>query len=137
MLSGRIPGSSAPNAWSRLLNELRAEGAQLLDLTEANPTRVGLGGAGAAEIAALAGPGAERYEPDPRGALNAREAVSAYYRERGLAAHPDAIVLTAGTSESYAHLAIRCSSRWPRSKACVCVRIASHGMAPGTWISAR
>jgi aspartate/methionine/tyrosine aminotransferase len=104
MLSGRVPGPSVPNAWSRLQSELRNEGARLLDLTEANPTRVGLGGAGAAELAALAAHGAERYEPDPRGAAPAREAVAAYYRERGLAADPGAIVLTAGTSESYAHL---------------------------------
>jgi hypothetical protein len=104
MLSGRVPPDSAPNAWARLLAERRAAGAVLLDLTEANPTRVGLGGVGAAELAALAAPEAARYEPDPRGAPVAREAVSGYYRERGLAVDAGEIILTTGTSEAYAHL---------------------------------
>jgi hypothetical protein len=104
MLSSRLPRDAAPNPWSRLLAERRAAGATLIDLTEANPTRVGLPGAGAQELAALATPGAGRYEPDPRGALAAREAVAGYYAARGLAARADEILLTAGTSESYAHL---------------------------------
>jgi aspartate/methionine/tyrosine aminotransferase len=104
MLSGRVPPDPVPNAWSRLLDERRAAGVPLLDLTEANPTRVGLSGVGAAELAALAAPEAARYEPDPRGARAAREAVAGYYRERGLAADADGIILTAGTSEAYAHL---------------------------------
>lgn len=104
MLAGRVPPDSAPNAWSRLLAERRAAGAALLDLTEANPTRVGLSGVGAAELAALATPEAARYEPDPRGSQAAREAVAGYYRERGLAADAGEIILTTGTSEAYAHL---------------------------------
>lgn len=104
MLSQRIPGERSPNAWSRLLAARRAAGEPLLDLSEANPTRVGLAGAGAEELAALADPGSARYEPDPRGAAPAREAVADYYRQRSLAVAADEIVLTAGTSESYAHL---------------------------------
>ena len=68
------------------------------------PPSVGLGGAGPAELAALAAPEAARYEPDPRGAEMARAAVAGYYRERGIAAGAGDIVLTAGTSEAYAHL---------------------------------
>jgi aspartate/methionine/tyrosine aminotransferase len=104
MLSGRVPSDSIPNAWSRLLSERRAAGAALIDLTEANPTRVGLSGVGVAELAALATAEAMRYEPDPRGARAARQAVAGYYRERGLAADANEIVLTASTSEAYAHL---------------------------------
>jgi hypothetical protein len=104
MLSRRLPHDPTPNAWSRLLGERRAAGARLVDLTEANPTRVGLGGAGPDELAMLAAPEGARYEPDPRGAPVAREAVVAYYRERGLDARLDDLVLTAGTSEAYAHL---------------------------------
>lgn len=104
MLSRRVPHDATLNPWSRFLAERRAAGAALVDLTEANPTRVGLGGAGPDELAALAAPEAAHYEPDPRGACTARAAVAGYYRERGLEVDPEAIVLTAGTSEAYAHL---------------------------------
>ena len=43
--------------WSRLLAERREAGATLIDLTEANPTLVGLGGAGPDDLAAPAGTG--------------------------------------------------------------------------------
>ncbi len=104
MLSRRVPHDHEPNAWARLLAERRAAGAPLLDLSEANPTAVGLGGAGLQELAALADPAALRYQPDPRGSLAARAAVSAYLAARGLQAPPEDIVLTASTSEGYAHL---------------------------------
>src|SRR5262245_23235398 len=104
MLSHRVPREPSPNAWSRLLAERRSAGAALVDLTEANPTRVGLSGAGAAELDALGRAATGRYEPDPRGARAAREAVAGYYAGRGLRADPDALLLTTGTSESYAHL---------------------------------
>jgi aspartate/methionine/tyrosine aminotransferase len=104
MFSKRVPEERSPNAWSRLLEARRAAGELLLDLSEANPTRVGLAGAGAAELAALADPGSARYDPDPRAAAPARAAVADYYRQRSLAVAAEEIVLTAGTSESYAHL---------------------------------
>jgi len=104
MRSHRVPGTLEPNTWARRLAQRRAAQAPLLDLTETNPTRVGLGGAGEAELAALADAGNTPYEPDPRGLASAREAVSEYYAARGQAVPPDDIVLTSGTSESYAHL---------------------------------
>ena len=104
MPSHRLPHDRTPNAWSRLLDERRAAGARLIDLSEANPTRVGLGGATPDALAALAAPEGARYEPDPRGAPAAREAVAGYYRDRGIAARPEQVVLTASTSEAYAHL---------------------------------
>ncbi len=104
MLSRRLPGDLAPNAWARLLEERRAAGAPLLDLAETNPTRVGLGGAGLEELAALAQAAGARYEPDPRGSRAAREAVAGYYAARGQGVDPERVVLTASTSESYAHL---------------------------------
>ena len=104
MLSARVPRDLEPNAWARLLEERRAAGAPLLDLAETNPTRVGLGGAGPEELAALAQAAGARYEPDPRGSRAAREAVAGYYAARGATVDPDRVVLTAGTSESYAHL---------------------------------
>jgi hypothetical protein len=65
---------------------------------------VGLSGAGPGELGALAAATGGRYEPDPRGSAPARAAVSAYYAARGVDVDPARIVLTAGTSEAYAHL---------------------------------
>jgi alanine-synthesizing transaminase len=104
MISSRVPRDLAPNAWARRLEERRAAGDGLLDLSETNPTRVGLAGAGVAELAALARPAAARYEPDPRGSEAARAEVCEHYAARGVAVVPEQVVLTASTSESYAHL---------------------------------
>jgi len=103
----RIPPALEPNAWTRRLGERRVAGADLLDLTEMNPTRLGLAdGAAAARCLqrALDDPRAASYEPDPRGMRSAREAVAGYYAARGTPVEADRIVLTTGTSESYAHL---------------------------------
>ncbi len=76
----------------------------MLDLTESNPTRVGLTSVGAETRAALAAAGAAEYDPDPLGSLSARQAVAAYYEQRGVTVAPAHLSLTAGTSEAYAHL---------------------------------
>jgi aspartate/methionine/tyrosine aminotransferase len=49
-------------------------------------------------------PASLRYEPDPRGDHAAREAIAAYHSAQGVALDPDQVILTAGTSEGYAHL---------------------------------
>lgn len=103
MLSSRVPPSLEPNAWSRALEERRRAGGARLDLTEANPTRAGLG-PDATVLDALADPAALRHDPDPRGAAAARHAISRMYADRGLAVDPADVVLTASTSEAYAHL---------------------------------
>lgn len=103
MLSRRVPHLAEPNPWALRLAERRAAGVPLLDLTEANPTRVGLGGARAGDLAALAAAPGLEYRPDPRGSLAARRAVADYLRARGAAVGPEHVVLTASTSEGYAH----------------------------------
>ncbi len=100
---------STRTAWERALNPLaraaaaaRAAGP-LLDLTETNPTAVGL--APPAEILTLlADPASAAYAPEAAGWPPAREAVAADYARRGAAVAPRHIVLTASTSEAYAHL---------------------------------
>ncbi|HEY6221685.1 MAG TPA: pyridoxal phosphate-dependent aminotransferase [Candidatus Eisenbacteria bacterium] len=107
MLSSRVPRDYTPNPLAILLQEKRAAGRPILDLTVTNPTSVGLPSLGAQALAALADPQAARYEPDPRGRRKAREAVAAYYAARGAhgaAIDPARIFLTASTSEAYAHL---------------------------------
>ena len=106
---------STRTAWDRALNPLaRAAAAArraaaygaagpLLDLTETNPTAVGLAPP-AGILALLADPASAAYAPEAAGWLPAREAVAADYARRGAAVAPGHVILTAGTSEAYAHL---------------------------------
>jgi alanine-synthesizing transaminase len=103
MFSSRLPDGLAPNALSRAIAALRRSGADLCDLTQTNPTAVGLPYPPDV-LSSLADPAGRRYEPDPRGLLQAREAVAADYARRGLHVSPDRVVLTASTSEAYAVL---------------------------------
>ncbi|HEY1017071.1 MAG TPA: pyridoxal phosphate-dependent aminotransferase [Herpetosiphonaceae bacterium] len=78
-----------------------------IDLTSSNPTRQGL--LFPPDILERAAGGywaSRRYDPHPRGLLPAREAIAAYYRERSpaWAVDPEAIFLTASTSEAYSLL---------------------------------
>lgn len=105
MFSRRLPDGLTPNAWALRLAARRASGAVLVDLTESNPTRVGLSVASHADLLALADPAGVSYEPDARGTRSARASVAAALSEdRRVAVDPDHVVLTASTSEAYAHL---------------------------------
>ncbi len=103
MFSSRLPAMLAPNAVSRAAATLRASGTPFFDLTETNPTAVGLSYSPAI-LAALADPNGLTYAPDPRGLREAREAVAASYASDKTIISPDRIVLTASTSEAYALL---------------------------------
>ena len=103
MFSRRLPASLEANRISRALEAARARGP-LIDLTETNPTRVGLRYPEREILDALAQPGALAYQPDPRGLLSARRAVAGYYAERGATVSPERLFLTASTSESYSLL---------------------------------
>jgi alanine-synthesizing transaminase len=81
-----------------------AAGGALLDLTESNPTAVGLPYPDLALAAALARAPVARYAPAPLGLPSARAAVAADYARAGVAVNPDRIVLTASSSESYGFL---------------------------------
>jgi aspartate/methionine/tyrosine aminotransferase len=102
--ASRIEVDLAPNALAAALAARRAAGARILDLTNSNPTRVGLRYPEAEILAALASPAALAYQPDPRGLPSARAAVSAYYASRGESVDPEDLLLTASSSESYALL---------------------------------
>ena len=104
MFSRRLPWPPRENRLSVLLREKRRRGTALLDLTESNPTRAGLSYPADRLAAALADRGVAAYDPDPRGLVAARRAVSAHCVRRGQATSPDRIVLTAGTSEAYSLL---------------------------------
>jgi len=104
VFSSRLQWDSQPNPLSILLAEKRRSGAAILDLTESNPTRAGLEYPGGELLAALADSRSLLYDPDTRGLLAAREAVSGYYAQRGVEAPASRILLTASTSEAYSYL---------------------------------
>jgi alanine-synthesizing transaminase len=104
MFSDRVPWPERENRLTQALRRRRAAGGPVLDLTETNPTRVGLVYPEAAIAQALADPAAARYAPDPRGLARAREAVAAWLRARGRDVTADRLLLTASTSEAYALL---------------------------------
>ena len=97
--SSRLPWEHPENRLTRAVAERKASGLPVLDLTETNPTRVGIPYP-EEELAEILRRGAATpYEPHPRGSLAAREALAAY-----LSCSPDDLVLTASTSESYSYL---------------------------------
>jgi aspartate/methionine/tyrosine aminotransferase len=104
MFSSRLHWGLQPNALARLLEQQRRIAAPILDLTESNPTRVGLRYPEPGILAAIAKLGSLCYEPVPCGLLSAREAVADYYQKRGFPMAPERILLTASTSEAYAYL---------------------------------
>lgn len=103
VFSSRLQWDALPNPLTALLAEKRRQGAPVLDLTESNPTRAALHYPGEL-MQALADPRALRYDPDPRGMLAAREAVSRYYAQRGVEVNSSRVLLTASTSEAYTYL---------------------------------
>ncbi|HXG89363.1 MAG TPA: pyridoxal phosphate-dependent aminotransferase [Vicinamibacterales bacterium] len=103
MTSARLPRDLSPNAATRLLITLREQGIRVTDLTESNPTRVGLSYPEDL-LTPLASPRALAYDPLPLGLLAARTAVSSDFARRGLDVAAERIALTASTSEAYALL---------------------------------
>jgi alanine-synthesizing transaminase len=82
--SNRLPPRTDENALTGVVAALRESGAEIVDLTESNPTRAGfhypvdlLRGLG--DTAALT------YDPHPFGLRAAREAVAMDYARRGAA----------------------------------------------------
>lgn len=103
MFSSRTRWDRSPNRLTLLLEERRRAGRGFLDLTETNPTRVGLDRPRDL-LTPLAEPEGLAYEPAPRGLESARAAVAADQARRGLGLDPSQIVLTASTSEAYGFL---------------------------------
>jgi aspartate/methionine/tyrosine aminotransferase len=108
MFARRAGWDLAPSPLAARVAERRKRGLPLLDLSTSNPTEVGLEAPGAALAEALAAlardPALRAYAPDPRGAALAREAIAAYHAGAGASVSPEHVILSAGTSEGYAHL---------------------------------
>ena len=108
MFARRAAWDLTRNPLSEAVERRLARGEEVVDLTDANPTRAGLlmGSDALARALADAARDAQlrRYEPDPRGPRAAREAIARYHARGGSPMDPDQVLLTAGTSEGYAHL---------------------------------
>lgn len=102
MFSSRLPSHLTVNAVTGFVHHVREAGGRLDDLTETNPTSVGLP-VDREILRALGDPAGAVYRPEPLGLLSARAAVAASYRHRA-AVGPEQVVLTASTSEAYAFL---------------------------------
>ncbi len=72
----------------------------IIDLTESNPTRVGLSYPPDL-LAPLSNAAGLEYDPQPLGLWPARAAVAADFRRRGIVISADRVALTASTSEAY------------------------------------
>ncbi|HVX66032.1 MAG TPA: pyridoxal phosphate-dependent aminotransferase [Bryobacteraceae bacterium] len=104
MFSSRLDWDLRPNRISTLIDAKRRAGADVLDLTESNPTRAGLAYRASEIVEALGDSRSLLYEPWPAGSPEARAAVSGYYAARGEEISPERILLTASTSEAYGYV---------------------------------
>jgi alanine-synthesizing transaminase len=104
VFSKKYPYPTRKNRLTMLLERKRQEGAPILDLTLSNPTQAELEYPESLIVEALASPKTLLYEPSPAGLPAAREAVCAYYAERGRSVDPGEVLLTSSTSEAYAFL---------------------------------
>ena len=104
MFSRRTDWKLTPNRFTQALQEVRASGTGILDLTVSNPTRAGIEYDEAAILDSLRNLKSLDYDPQPKGLSSAREAVVAYYRERQARVNLEHLVLTTSTSEGYSYM---------------------------------
>src|SRR5216684_4119493 len=106
MFSERTNWKLVQNRFTQALDEARAAGVRILDLTVSNPTRVGLQYDTQAILDALAAPQAIDYDPQSKGLREAREAVAGYYRDEHHVSDfdPERLILTTSTSEGYSYV---------------------------------
>ena len=99
--SRRTSWDRTPTALAECLRKKHTAGERILDLTESNPTRCNIAPALQDIGSLLNNPHASAYKPDPRGILEAREAIARWYARRGVSVNPESVLLTTGTSEAY------------------------------------
>ena len=103
-LSRRLSWEQACNALTAEVADRKSGGLTTIDLTESNPTRVGLAYPEAELAEILRRSAAIHYPPHPLGLPEAREALAAALSRPGDQVSPDDLVLTASTSEAYSYL---------------------------------
>jgi aspartate/methionine/tyrosine aminotransferase len=101
MFSRRTAWNLATNRYTEALEEHRRAGRQLLDLTASNPTTIGLSYREDELLHSLTQRDVLTYQPVAQGLISAREAVAAYYAEKGSRVTAEDLILTTSTSEAY------------------------------------
>lgn len=104
MFASRTNWNLKPNLLAEALEQHKASGRRLLDLSASNPTECGFRYNATAIMRSLCAPGSLQYHPNPKGLKSARQAVSDYYAERGERVGKDDLILTASTSEAYSFI---------------------------------
>jgi alanine-synthesizing transaminase len=105
MFSERTNWKLSRNPYTQALEEMRAAGAPIVDLTVSNPTQCGFHYDAEHILRAFQNPNALTYEPEATGLLGAREEVARYYKEdHGVTVDPEAVLLTTSTSEAYTYV---------------------------------
>ena len=104
IFSRRTNWPLSSNRITRTLERLKKANVPIIDLTESNPTRCGFAYPSREILRPLASNKNLRYEPQPQGSLEAREAVTRYYKKQGCEVALERIFLTASTSEAYSYL---------------------------------
>src|SRR5436305_7499293 len=106
MFSKRTEWKLTPNRFSQAQAEVRAAGVDALDLSVSNPTRAGFPYDAETILQSLVQPEALDYDPQPKGMLTARQAVTRYYHDaHGLYdLDPESLILTTSTSEGYSYV---------------------------------
>jgi len=105
MFSERTNWPLSRNSFTLAVDELRASGVPLLDLTASNPTQCGFHYDSTAILSAFQNPAALIYDPQPKGSLAARREVARYYLDdHQTTVDPESLFLTTGTSEGYSYV---------------------------------
>jgi aspartate/methionine/tyrosine aminotransferase len=102
--SRRLPWDHTANRLTLAKEERTARGLPPIDLTETNPTRVGLAYPEAELAELLRCNASPAYEPHPLGLLSAREALAAVFSMPDDPVSAEDLVLTASTSEAWSFL---------------------------------
>jgi len=105
MFSTRTDWNLSPNRFAQAVEEVRASGAAILDLTVSNPTECGFQYDEEALTGAFHNRAGLSYEAQPKGLRAAREQVANYYGEdHHTSIDPGSILLTTSTSEAYSYI---------------------------------
>ena len=102
--ASRTDWNLTSNPLTQFLKERQATGIPILDLTASNPTRCSFNYPIQEISKALTQSQSFIYEPHPKGHVEARNAIAAYYEEMGIQLNPEHIFLTASTSEAYSFI---------------------------------
>ena len=100
----RTNWSLSSNRLMKTVHKLREDKIPLFDLTNSNPTDCQFRFLNQKILRPLGQKKNLTYKPNPQGSLEAREAVSRYYKEKGFHVQPQHIFLTSSTSEGYSFL---------------------------------